>query len=43
MLGLVTGVALGLLLAHKERKETREIVSQAIESGMERIRESDGG
>jgi hypothetical protein len=39
MVGLVTGVALGLLLAHKEREETRQIVRHAIESGMERMKE----
>jgi gas vesicle protein len=36
--GLAAGMALGLALAPKEGRETREMVRQAIESGMERVR-----
>ena len=39
--GLVTGVAFGLLLAIKERNETREIVRQALASEQDRMRGSD--
>ena len=37
--GLVAGVALGLLMAPKEGRETREMVREAIQSGMERVRQ----
>ena len=36
--GLVTGVALGLLLAPKEGEKTRAAVREAIVSGIERVR-----
>jgi len=41
--GLVTGVAFALLLTLKERKETREMMGQAINSGMARTTEPNGG
>lgn len=40
--GLVVGVALGLFIAPKEGRETREMVREAIESGMERVRRRGG-
>lgn len=35
--GVAAGVALGLLIAPKEGRETREMVREAIASGMERV------
>jgi gas vesicle protein len=40
-IGLVAGVALGLVLAPKEGRETRAMVREAISSGMERVRRRD--
>ena len=39
--GLVAGVALGLILAPKEGRETREMVREAISTGLERVRRRD--
>ena len=39
--GLVAGVALGLVLAPKEGRDTREMVREAISSGIERVRRRD--
>jgi gas vesicle protein len=36
--GLLAGVAIGLLLSPKEGRETREMIREAISSGIERIR-----
>jgi gas vesicle protein len=41
--GLVAGVALGLLLAPKEGEEARRMVRDAIESGIERVRQRGDG
>ncbi len=41
--GLVTGVALGLLLAPKEGEQTRAAVREAIASGIERVRRRGDG
>ena len=39
--GLLAGVAIGLLLSPKEGRETREMIREAISSGIERIRRRD--
>jgi gas vesicle protein len=38
VVGLLAGVALGLLLSPKEGRETREMIREALSTGMERVR-----